>query len=80
MGRPENGVGGKIGEKTKGLGLSPEAIAKLRQVQDFPKFRLDHNLIAARLQNLSKLVFFLVLVLKIGNFLARNLAFQIICQ
>ena len=58
MGRPENGVGGKIGEKTKGLGLSPEAIAKLRQVQDFPKFRLDQNLIAARLQNLSKLVFF----------------------
>ena len=47
MGRPENGMGGKIGEKTKGLGLSPEAIAKLRQVRDFPIFRLDHNLISA---------------------------------
>ena len=49
MGRPENGMGGKIGEKTKGLGLSPAAIAKLRQVQDFSIFRLDHNLIAPRL-------------------------------
>ena len=53
MGRPENGVGGKIGEKTKGLGLSPEAIAKLRQVQDFPKFRLDHNLFAATVKTCS---------------------------
>ena len=33
MGRPDNGMG-KPGEKTKGFGLSAEAIAKLRQVQD----------------------------------------------
>ena len=32
MGRPDNGLG-KPGEKTKGFGLSAEAIAKLRQVQ-----------------------------------------------
>ena len=37
MGRPDNGLGGKTGEKTKGLGLSAETIAKLRQVQDFAK-------------------------------------------
>ena len=57
MGRPENGVGGKIGEKTKGLGLSPEAIAKLRQVQDFPKFRLDHNLFAATVKTFKLVIF-----------------------
>ena len=34
MGRPDNGLG-KPGEKSKGFGLSAEAIAKLRQVQDF---------------------------------------------
>ena len=79
MGRPENGVGGKIGEKTKGLGLSPEAIAKLRQVQDFPKFRLGHNLFAATVKTCSNQLFS-VLELKIGNFLARNLAFQTICE
>ena len=39
MGRPDNGLGGKTGEKTKGLGLSAETIAKLRQVQDFAKLK-----------------------------------------
>ena len=33
MGRPDNGLG-KPGEKTKGFGLSAEAIAKLRQVRN----------------------------------------------
>ena len=33
MGRPDNGMG-KPGEKSKGFGLSAEAIAKLRQVRD----------------------------------------------
>ena len=33
MGRPDNGLG-KPGEKTKGFGLSAEAIAKLRQVHN----------------------------------------------
>ena len=33
MGRPDNGLG-KPGEKTKGFGLSAEAIAKLRQVEE----------------------------------------------
>ena len=36
MGRPDNGMG-KPSEKSKGFGLSAEAIAKLRQVQDLIK-------------------------------------------
>ena len=39
MGRPDNGMG-KPGEKSKGFGLSAEAIAKLRQVQDL---RQEHT-------------------------------------
>ena len=48
MGRPDNGMG-KAGEKSKGFGLSAEAIAKLRQVQDLRQVQYKISICSARL-------------------------------
>ena len=48
MGRPDNGLG-KPGEKAKGFGLSAEATAKLRQVQDLKTGTYKISICSARL-------------------------------